>query len=157
MKIADLGAGSGAYVIAAAKHIGQGTAYAVEVQKELLAKIKNDADRAGLDNIEYIWGDIEEHKGTKIGDGIMDAVIVSNTLFQVGDKEATLHEAYRILKPKGKLLIIDWTDSFGGLGPAENAVFPKDRAKDLAVKTGFVFESEFDPGAHHYALIYLKP
>ncbi len=157
MKIADLGAGSGSYVLEAAKHIGEGRVYAVEVQKELLAKIKNDADREGLSNIEYVWGDIEEHNGTRIGDSVVDSVFISNTLFQVENKETTLHEAFRILKSKGRLLVIDWTDSFGGLGPTEKSVFSKEKAKDLCEKTGFVFEREFDPGSHHYALIYRKP
>ena len=157
MKIADLGAGSGAYSIAAAKRIGDGKVYAVEVQKELLAKIKNDADREGLSNIEYLWGDIEEHNGTRIGDRLCDVAIISNTLFQVENRDETLLEASRVLKPGGKLLLVDWEDSFGGLGPEAKMVISPEKARELCEKAGFEFVREFDPGAHHYALVYKKP
>jgi len=157
MRIADFGSGSGFYTIAAAKQIGEtGSVFAVDVQKELLAKIKNDAQKENISNIEYIWGDIEEKGGSRLGDGVVDVVFLSNTLFQIEDKDAVLREAYRVLKQKGRLLVIDWTDSFGGLGPEASAVIDAATAKDMCEKAGFVFEREFDPGEHHYALIYIK-
>jgi SAM-dependent methyltransferase len=61
MEIADLGAGSGFYTIAAAKAlISTGRVYAVDAQKDLLTKIKNNAVSQGLYNVEVIWGDIEK-------------------------------------------------------------------------------------------------
>ena len=156
-KVADMGAGSGFYTLGAARKVGsEGKVYAIEVQKELLAKIKNEADREGLSNIQYVWGDIEEHNGTRMADRTVDVVILSNTLFQVTDKEGTLTEALRILKPKGRLLLIDWSDSFGGMGPVASAVITPQKAKQLAEGVGFTFDREFTPGEHHYALVYKK-
>ena len=86
----------------------------------------------------------------------MDAVIVSNLLFQVDSKDNVLQEANRILKPKGRLLIIDWTDSFGGLGPSPEAVFGREEAVNLLDRTGFILEKEIDAGAHHYGIIAIK-
>jgi ubiquinone/menaquinone biosynthesis C-methylase UbiE len=157
MKIADLGSGAGFYSLPAAKMVGnEGVVYAVDVQKNLLEKIKSEADREHVSNIEYIWGDIETHNGTKIADNTVSAVFLSNILFQVDDREGTIAEASRILIPGGRVLCIDWTDSFGGLGPTQQAVFPADDAKELLEKHGLEFEKEFDPGAHHYALVYKK-
>lgn len=158
MKIADMGAGSGFYSISAAKRVGNtGKVYAIEVQKEVLAKIKNDADRAGVNNIEYIWGDIEVPNGTRLGNKVVDAVFLSNTLFQVENKKGTLLEAFRILKPKGRILLIDWSDSFGGMGPIQSAVVTDKMAKELLESVGFQFVKEFNPGEHHYALVMKKP
>ena len=75
MHIADLGAGSGAYTIALAEILTNGKVYAVEVQKELLSRIKNDAEKKHLTNIEVIWGDIERAGGTKLGNSSMDGVL----------------------------------------------------------------------------------
>ncbi len=157
MKIADMGAGSGFYSIEASKRVGDtGRVYAIEVQKEILAKIKNDAEKLGITNIEYIWGDIEAPNGTKIGNNVVDAIFLSNTLFQVEDKKGVVHEARRILKPRGKILILDWADSFGGMGPSQNMLVPKEDVRKMFEESGFVFVKEFDPGDHHYALVMKK-
>ena len=81
---------------------------------------------------------------------------LSNILFQVEDRDATIAEAMRILMPGGKILCIDWTDSFGGLGPTQQMVLTDKDAKELFEKHGLEFVKEFDPGAHHYALVYKK-
>jgi len=157
MRVADLGAGMGAYSIAAAKKVGDnGRVYAVEVQKDFLQKIKNEAKAQGVDNVEVLWGDIEELGGTKIGDGAVDAVILSNVLFQVEDGKGLLSEAKRILTSGGSMLVVDWADSFGNLGPRQRDVLTRDSALELGDKAGLVLRSEFDAGNHHYGLIFEK-
>jgi precorrin-6B methylase 2 len=70
MKVVDLGAGSGFYTIEAAKLVRSGgRVYAVDVQQDLLAKLKNSAALAGLRNIEVVWGNIEKIGGTKLREG----------------------------------------------------------------------------------------
>jgi len=157
VSVADFGSGSGHYVLALARTIGdKGIVYAVDIQKDLLAKIKNEAVGQGLRNVEVVWGDIEKLGGSKIKDESLDAVLLSNILFQVKEKEILVHEASRILKKGGSLAAIDWQDSFGGLGPHTEAVFPKESAKTLLESSGFLFEREFAPGDHHYGLIFVK-
>jgi ubiquinone/menaquinone biosynthesis C-methylase UbiE len=157
MKVADLGAGSGYYALAAAKRVeSEGHVYAVEIQKDLLTRIKNVARKERLHNIDVFWGDIEELHGTKLSDASVDAVILSNILFQVENKTGTLQEAKRILKGGGKLLIVDWADSFNNLGPEPNAVISLDQARLLGEKEGFHFERTIQAGAHHYGLIMKK-
>jgi len=156
-RVADLGAGIGAYSLASARKIGsRGKVYAVEVQKDLISKIKNTASDAKLENIEVLWGDIEEIGGTNIGDSIVDDVIISNVLFQTEDKEGLLAEANRILKSGGKILVVEWSESFTGLGPQPEYVVSKVEAKRLFGGAGFALEKEFDAGEHHYGLVYTK-
>lgn len=154
MKVADFGAGSGMYTRVIAEALsGSGTVYAIDVQKDLLRRIKNDAHTRHLQNIEIIWGDLEVAGSSKIQDHTVDVVLLSNVLFQVPVKKNLLIEAKRIVKQTGRVVIIDWTDSFGGLGPHKDDVFSRAAAKALVSAVGLRVVEEFDAGAHHYGLI----
>ena len=152
--VADLGAGTGFYAIAAGKMLPKGKVYAVELVKDFLMTVKNKAMEERLDNVEIIWGDVEKVYGTKIGDNVADAAIASNILFQLEHKDKFIEEARRILKPSGKLLLIDWADgsSIAGL----KGIVPKNKAKEMFEKRGFVFDRDIDAGAHHYGMILIK-
>src|ERR1039458_2471493 len=70
MKVADLGAGTGYYSIVAGRHLGNGgRIYAVEVQKDLLDRLKSNATNEQVRNIEVIWGSIDTIGGTKLREG----------------------------------------------------------------------------------------
>jgi len=158
-QVADLGAGSGSYTIAAAKLVGEdGRVYAVDIQKELLSGIKNEAERRHLFNVEVIWGDVEKPGGTLLADSSIDIVIASNILFQTENKNSFLNEIKRILKPeRGKVCVIDWIDSFGGLGPEPQAVVGSESCKEMFLGGGFVlYRTLADVGAHHYGIIFRK-
>ncbi|MBI2048494.1 MAG: methyltransferase domain-containing protein [Parcubacteria group bacterium] len=153
MKIADFGAGSGAYTLAAARAVGRtGRVYAVDVQKDLLTRIKNNALREKLECVDIIWGDFEKLGGTNIKDKSLDAVIMSNVLFQLEHTPGAFAEAQRVLRPDGRLIIIDWADSFGGMGPEPRRVVTKAAALAMAQAEGFTLLREFPAGAHHYGL-----
>jgi ubiquinone/menaquinone biosynthesis C-methylase UbiE len=156
MKVLDIGAGSGAYALLAAHAAHHGKVYAVDVQKELLKKLKTEAAHQHLTNIETIWADAEELHSTKVMDHHIDRVIVSNTLFQVEHKDGLAKEVARVLRPKGQLLVVDWTDSFGGLGPHPNEVYGATAAKNLFIRQGFTLLKEGSGGDHHYALLFAK-
>ena len=165
MVVVDFGAGSGAYIMHIAELLkGEGTVYAVDVQQDLLRRIKNEAERKNLKVVNTIWGDIEKHEGSKLSDDSADIVLMSNILFQLDDKRAGLAEARRILKDDGVLAVIDWTASHArldsarqaGLGPHPRDVVHKDAAIILARESGFDLVSEFPAGAHHYGLLMKK-
>ncbi len=156
--VLDLGSGSGHYAIASAKAVGEkGAVYAIDIQKDMLTKLKREAGIQGFHNIEIVWGDIEKSGGTKLKDSIGDYAIISNLMFQVIDKDSVAKESFRILKSGGKLLVVDWSDAFGGLGPHVDSVFSKDAAAALFTKTGFTIEKDIQAGSHHYGMIFLRP
>ncbi len=158
MIVADFGAGSGAYVLAIAERLAHaGHVYAIDVQQELLRRIKNESHKRGYKNVEIVWTDLERPYGSKIADNHVDRVLISNLLFQLEDKDVLMSEAYRILKPEGLLAIVDWSESFGGMGPHKNDVVKKEGAMHHAGKAGFELLHDFEAGAHHYGLIYKKP
>ena len=157
MLVADFGSGSGAYVLAIADRLeGLGHVYAIDIQRDLLRRISNEATKLGHKNVEVIWADLEAPRASKLANGTLDLVLASNILFQVPDKRAFLSEARNILKAKGRLAVVDWSESFKGMGPTEEDVIAKDAALELARKEGFELVKEFPAGAHHYGLI-LRP
>jgi len=151
--VADLGAGTGFYSVAAGRIVTGGKVYAVEIVKDFLATIKNKVKEAHLHNVEIIWGNVEKLGGTGIGDNIADATIISNILLQVADKEKFILEIKRILKPKGKVLLIDWSES-SIMGKAD--IVPKKKAREMFEKNGFLCQREIDAGEHHYGMILIK-
>lgn len=157
-QVADFGAGSGFFLQAFSKAVGvSGRVYACEIQRELVEKLGEVAHSQGLSNVDPLWCDLEEPNGVKITDSVLDAVVIINTLFQVEDKPATIKEAYRTLRPGGKLIVVDWSESFGGLGPQPFQVLTEPDAKAVVETEGFVFERSFDSGDHHYGLSFKKP
>ncbi|OGI71100.1 hypothetical protein A3B84_03005 [Candidatus Nomurabacteria bacterium RIFCSPHIGHO2_02_FULL_35_13] len=154
MIVADLGAGSGFYTIPAAKMVPMGKVYAIEIQKDFLTTIRNKGIEARLNNLECLLGDVEKMGGTKIKDKIVDAVIASNILFQVEDKEKFLEEAKRILKSGGELLLVDWSDNSSPIGPGFDKVISKSKAREMLEEKGFIWQRDIDAGAHHYGIIF---
>ena len=153
-KVVDLGAGSGFYSIAAAKKVGSsGRVYAVDVQKDLLERLRSLATTQGLKNIEVIWGNAEKIGGTKVREAIADRVIASDVLFQIEKPDEFCLEIKRMLKPGGKVLVVDWS----GVTPlSPKTVFPAMKAQMLFEKNGFKLDSSFDAGDHHYGLVFVR-
>jgi len=155
--VADLGSGSGHYARALSKAVGEnGKVYAVDIQKDLLTKLKNEATQEKMNNIEVVWGNVENEKGTKLKDESLDAVLISNLLFQIEDRDTLAKETQRIVKKRGVVIVIDWSDSFGGLGPEQSKVVDKTTAGSYFSSHGFLFEREIDTGKHHYGIIMRK-
>jgi ubiquinone/menaquinone biosynthesis C-methylase UbiE len=155
--VADFGAGSGYFIEALSKAVGQsGRVYACEIQRELVEKIGTLIRSKGIGNTDPLWCDIEADHGVKIADGLLDAAVLINTLFQVEDKQTTIHEIARTMRSGGKFFVVDWTESFGGLGPHPDQVITAENAKALVETAGFVFERDFDAGDHHYGLAFRK-
>lgn len=154
MIVADLGAGTGFYTIPAAFMVSGGKVYAVEVQKDYLQTIVNKVKEAHLDNVECLCGDVEKIGGTKIGDNVVDAVIASNVLLQIGDKDKFIEEIKRILKIDGRVLLIDKSpESFIHKSSNVGKCIPKDDIKKAFVGKGFSCISDIDAGEHHYGII----
>lgn len=157
-KVADFGAGSGYFIEVLSKLVGdEGRVYACEIQKDLVEKIGNLARTKGMSNVDVRWCDIEEAQGSKIESEALDTAILVNTLFQIKDKETTIREISRTLRSGGKLFVIDWSESFRGLGPQPDNVISQSDAIALCETVGLVFERDYDAGDHHYGLAFRKP
>jgi arsenite methyltransferase len=158
--VADFGAGSGFFTRAAARVVGeQGVVWAVDAQQDLLSRVKNLGAAEGLHNIEVLHADVERPQHISLPPEHFDLVICANLLFGVEHKQALVHEIRRVLKRHGCALVIDWSGSYGGLGPHPDHVVSEKAARSLFEENGFVeveVPGGIPAGAYHWGLLMRK-
>ena len=102
MVIADLGAGEGAFALLLAQQAKK--VIAVDTSDKMIEVGREQALRHGIENVEYRLGDMEE---IPIGDAEVDLVFFSQSLHHALHPERAVHEAFRILQPGGRVVILD--------------------------------------------------
>jgi ubiquinone/menaquinone biosynthesis C-methylase UbiE len=157
MQVADLGASAGFFTRAAARLAGEGgVVWAVDSQRNLLSRIKHFATAEGLHNVEVLHGNVETVGGSNLPDESFDFVIVANLLFTLENKSECIAELRRVLKKSGRAVVIDWSESFGGLGPHPDHVVTAAAAKKLLEQQGFGILGSIPAGAYHWGFVVRK-
>lgn len=156
--VADLGCGgSGHFIIPAARMVGdKKIVYAVDILKTVLRSVVTTARLEGVNNIKTIWSNLESPGATTIPAGSLDFAFLKNILFQSKKRDAMISEAVRLLRPGGKLLIIDWGKAMTSFGPEPASRVSPDEIKLIAASLNLKLVEEFEAGTYHFGLIFQK-
>ena len=149
---ADFGCGSGSWILPLAQKAENGVIYAVDILGEPLDALRARIDSQAISNVKTILSNVE--KDVKIPNESCDLVLMTNLLFETEDKQAVMEQGKRVLKPGGKILVVDWKKK-NSVVPEKDTISAEE-VKNIASKIGLKLEKEIEAGVYHYALVFEK-
>lgn len=155
--VLDVGAGRGTFVPHLARKVGpRGRVIACDVDRAHIDALDTLSRSKGYSNVDPRWCDVEVYRSTRVRDAASDHAVLINTLYQLEDRLAAIAEVYRALRTGGVVYVVDWEDSFGGIGPAPDMVVSKASTISLFESALFIYEREYPAGSFHYGLAFRK-
>src|SRR3989344_1809982 len=157
MQIADFGCGSGYWAVALAQKVGSsGKVFAIDILPQALEATRSQAKLQNVHNIETVQANLEIPQATKLKDGMLDVVMLSSMLAQADHREIVAAEAYRILKPNGRVVVVEWDMTDKKSGPPLQPTIARRDMEHIFKDAGFTFQKEFSAGSYHYGLVFKK-
>jgi SAM-dependent methyltransferase len=155
--LVEFGCGYGTFTLAAAK-LFTGTVHALDIEPEMVSAVEEKCRAAGIVNVRATLRDFVA-TGTGLADDSMDAALLFNILHHE-EPVALMHEAWRVLKPNGRLAVIHWNyDPATPRGPAMEIRPRPEQCIAWGVAAGLRFDesNRFDLPPHHYGLLFSRP
>jgi SAM-dependent methyltransferase len=154
--VVEFGCGYGTFTVPVARRIS-GLLHALDIEPDMVRKVAKRCRREGLSNVRAEVRDVIE-QGTGLGDSSMDFVLLFNLLHH-DQPLVLLREAFRVLKPSGRLAVIHWVhDPATPRGP-DLSIRPRpEQCIAWGKEAGFVSPpQQFDLKPYHYGLLFRRP
>lgn len=155
--VAHLGCGPGFYAVPAAEIVGdKGTVWCVDILPHLLQEVESRAKRQNVHKaIRTVRADLEKDTGSTLENESVDWVLVANILHQA-DPSLLFKEAKRIVKPSGKVVVIDWDVAASPLGPPPDVRIPVGQVIEWGEEFGLHRTHQWRPSPYHYGVVFQK-
>lgn len=150
--VIDLGAGTGFWTAPLAAMVGPtGRVYAVDVEPLMLEDIQSLVGEHDLTTVETVQA--EEEAAVPLPPAIADLVLLAFVLHEPGDPEAFLREVVRLLKPDGRVLVMEWQDWPTEIGPPVEVRISREEAIALLGNAGLLADDLESPTPDAYVLL----
>ncbi|HED04474.1 MAG TPA: methyltransferase domain-containing protein [Candidatus Fraserbacteria bacterium] len=147
MTYADIGCGPGYFTLPVAERVGpKGQVYAVDLQPEMLSELAQRAEAGGLKNIKTVRC---EERRIPLPDDAVEAACLANVYHELEDTPAFLAELRRILRPGGRLILIDWKPIETPMGPPLSQRIPGEIIGQALQQAGFAHRQDHDIYPYH--------
>lgn len=149
MHVADIGAGTGFFALPAAIRVGpHGRIYAIDMAPEMLADLRANVARAKAVSVEIAQSTEDE---IPLPDASVDFALLACVLHEL-EGPGTLYECRRILRPKGRLGVVEWRKIDQDIGPPREHRLSEAEATAVLVRAGFAAVRTFEAGPYHYGI-----
>ncbi len=148
MTCVDLGSGTGTFTFPLLACAGaEGIVYAVDDSEEMLRRIQSKKPPS---NLILIHSDVRR---TGLDNGIADFCLLSSILHEVDRPAELLAEAFRLLRPGGRVLNLDWKAELDFPGPTQKRRLSPEKVEQLFRQTGFLHFKYFDWSRNYYVVV----
>lgn len=151
---ADIGCGIGYFTIPAAKIVSPiHKIYAIDPAADMIAEARKRAREAGICNIEFVQSDPMDFK---IPNESVDFALLANVLHEIQGKETFARQIWDVLRPGGKLAMIEWNSQIMEMGPPENHRISQQETDRYMLEAGFNLFDALDLGNMFFGRVYIK-
>ncbi len=149
MRLADIGAGTGYFTLPAATLVGRsGHVYAVDLSPEMLEDLQAKVSSKRVPQVTAVRSTEDR---IPLGDASVDFVFLACVLHEL-DRRGTLLECHRILRPQGRLGVVDWKKEEMEFGPPKAHRLDEQHARAMLADAGFAPTRTFEAGPYHYGI-----
>ncbi|HLK11984.1 MAG TPA: methyltransferase domain-containing protein [Candidatus Binatia bacterium] len=152
MTVADLGAGTGYFERRLAGAVGAvGTVFAVDTEPGMVEHLRARAEREGTDNVVPV---LASPATPRLPAGAVDVVLIVDTFHHLDDRLAYLHALRRVLRPGGRVAIVDWRKRPLPVGPPPEHKLPRGQVVEEMEAAGYALVGAPDVLPYQYFLIF---